>query len=176
MRCGRGSMLAQRDPPAYTVEQCWELVETKLKTGRHSYGCSTELPVLARTYDGSERGLQGRVRDGHVRGVELYPRHSDLLFEKTGALSWRGEVAHANRGDNYPTHALAPLSLWMGINRGEVTVSRFDGLAWILGTRVSGITLANTSARIIRRRRKVSSHEEIRRSLWRIPRSTDCLF
>jgi predicted dehydrogenase len=47
----------------------------------------------------------------------------ELLFEKTGALTWRGEVAHQYRGDNYPTHALAPLSLWMGINRGDRLMS-----------------------------------------------------
>ena len=117
-----GKHVGSETPPAYTVEQCWELVETKLKTGRYymlleNYPYSREhMMVLNMAYKGAFGTL--------TYGESSYIHDTrDLLFEKTGALSWRGEVAHANRGDNYPTHALAPLSLWMGINRGDRLVS-----------------------------------------------------
>jgi len=38
---------------------------------------------------------------------------------QAGSLSWRGEIARTYRGDVYPTHGLGPVSLWMGINRGD---------------------------------------------------------
>jgi hypothetical protein len=42
-----------------------------------------------------------------------------LAYEAGGTLSWRGQVARNHRGDVYPTHGLGPVSLWMGINRGD---------------------------------------------------------
>jgi hypothetical protein len=48
----------------------------------------------------------------------------DLLFNRAGALTWRGEHFARRNGNLYPTHPIGPVAQWMNINRGD----RFDYL------------------------------------------------
>lgn len=47
----------------------------------------------------------------------------NYLFDAAGKLTWRGEMARDLIGNLYPTHALGPVSQWLGINRGDRMVS-----------------------------------------------------
>ena len=57
----------------------------------------------------------------HVVGMlyEYFSVLTEVAYENDGKLAWRGEIARQYRGDVYPTHGLGPVSLWMGINRGD---------------------------------------------------------
>ena len=113
-----GKHVGSETPVAYTLDECWALVEAKEKTGRHfmllenyPYG-RTRMMVLNMAHTGAF----GEVTYGE--GAYIHDTRN-LAYEKDGSLSWRGEIARKYRGDVYPTHGMGPVSLWMGINRGD---------------------------------------------------------
>lgn len=113
-----GKHVATETPAAYTIDECWALVETKEKTGRRymlleNYPWSrTRMMIL----NIAHRGGFGELTYGE--GSYIHDTRY-LAYEAGGTLSWRGQVARNHRGDVYPTHGLGPVSLWMGINRGD---------------------------------------------------------
>jgi predicted dehydrogenase len=117
-----GKHVASETPPIYTIEEAWELVETKEKTGRR-YMLLENYPY-ARTrmmiLNMAHRGAFGDVTYGEASYIH---DTRNLAYEKDGSLSWRGRIAKTVRGDVYPTHALGPVSLWMGIHRGDCFAS-----------------------------------------------------
>ncbi|MCC6862117.1 MAG: Gfo/Idh/MocA family oxidoreductase [Bryobacterales bacterium] len=113
-----GKHVGSETPPAYTLDECWQLVETREKTGRHymlleNYPYARPRLMILHM---AHRGAFGEVTYGESSYIH---DTRELSYEADGSLSWRGEIAHRHRGDVYPTHALAPVSLWMGINRGD---------------------------------------------------------
>lgn len=122
-----GKHVGSETPVAYSIEECWALVEAKEKTGRHfmlleNYPWArTRMMIL----NMSHRGVLGEV----TYGENSYIHDTRYLaYKKDGTLDWRGEIARTHRGDVYPTHGLGPVSLWMGINRGDryVTMVSMD--------------------------------------------------
>jgi predicted dehydrogenase len=113
-----GKHVGSETPVAYTLEECWALVETKEATGRRfmlleNYPWArTRMMVLNMAH----LGALGELTYGE--GCYIHDTRN-LAYEKDGSLSWRGEIARTHRGDVYPTHGLGPVSLWMGINRGD---------------------------------------------------------
>jgi predicted dehydrogenase len=113
-----GKHVGSETPSAYTIEECWALVEAKEKTGRRymlleNYPYSrTRMMVLSMAH----RGVMGDITYGESSYIH---DTRNLAYEKDGSLSWRGRIARQHRGDVYPTHALGPVSLWMGIHRGD---------------------------------------------------------
>ncbi len=113
-----GKHVGSETPVAYTLEECWALVEAKEKTGRRfmlleNYPFSrTRMMVLNMAHT----GVFGEATYGE--GCYIHDTRY-LAYEKDGSLSWRGEIARKHRGDVYPTHAMGPVSLWMGVNRGD---------------------------------------------------------
>ena len=113
-----GRHVGSETPVAYTLEECWALVEAKEKTGRlfmllENYPWArTRMMILNMAHT----GVFGEVTYGE--GSYIHDTRN-LAYEKDGTLAWRGEIARKYRGDVYPTHGLAPVSLWMGINRGD---------------------------------------------------------
>jgi len=117
-----GKHVGSETPAAYTVEECWALVETKEKTGRRY--------MLLENYPYSRtRMMVLNMARSSVFGEVTYGESSyihdtrELAYEKDGSLSWRGQLARRHRGDIYPTHGLGPVSLWLGINRGDRLLS-----------------------------------------------------
>jgi hypothetical protein len=110
-------------PAAFTIEDCWKLVDTSEKTRRHClmmenccYGYN-ELMVLNMI----RAGLFGDLLYGE--GAYLHDLRR-LLFEDRSEGLWR-RFPHTRRNGNlYPTHGLGPVANYMGINRGD----RFDYL------------------------------------------------
>ena len=111
-------------PAAVTLDECWELVETQERTGRHCmmlenvcYG-REELMVL----NMCRRGLFGELTHGEAAYIhDLREQMNDL---ERGTGSWRTPEQTTRNGNLYPTHGLGPIAQYMDINRGD----RFDYL------------------------------------------------
>src|SRR5579862_7793965 len=108
-------------PAAFTIEDCWKLVDTSEKTRRHClmlenccYG-ENELMVLNMI----RAGLFGDLLYGE--GAYLHDLRR-LLFEDKSEGLWRRVPHTKHNGNLYPTHGLGPVANYMGINRGD----RFD--------------------------------------------------
>jgi hypothetical protein len=108
-------------PAAFSIEDCWKLVDTSEKTRRHClmmenccYG-ETELMVLNMI----RAGLFGDLLYGE--GAYLHDLRR-LLFEDKSEGLWRRLPHTKLNGNLYPTHGLGPVANYMGVNRGD----RFD--------------------------------------------------
>jgi hypothetical protein len=115
MKCGKH--VAIEVPGAFTVDECWELVETSEKTRRHCMQlencCYGESEMLA--FNLVHKGLLGEIshgegayihdlRDANYRGYWNY---------------WRLRHNAVHGGNQYPTHGLGPICLDMDVNRGD---------------------------------------------------------
>jgi hypothetical protein len=107
---------------AFTVEDCWKMVETSEKRKVHCmqlenciYG---EIEML--TFNLVRQGLLGEVmhaegaynHDGRHMANDIFPAYQ----------YWRYDWYREHAGNPYPTHGLVPLCLTMDVNRGD----RFD--------------------------------------------------
>ncbi len=129
MKCGKH--VAIEVPSAFTVDECWELVETSEKTKRHCMQlencCYGESEMLA--FNLVHKGLLGEITHGegaYIHDLRSY-NYADWDDAKGGGGYWnfwrlRHNAVHG--GNQYPTHGLGPICLDMDINRGD----RFDYL------------------------------------------------
>jgi predicted dehydrogenase len=110
-------------PAAYTLADCWNLVQTSERTQRHC------LIMENCCYDYDELMVLNMVRAGLlgelVHGECAYNHDlREILFETRDEGLWRRRH-HTLRDSNlYPTHGLGPVANFMNINRGD----RFDYL------------------------------------------------
>jgi len=117
-----GKHVASEVPGAYTVQQCRDLVKTKERTGKRYMLCENYI------YTRERMMVWNMVRKG-VFGDPFYAECSyihdcrHLRFNSDGSLTWRGELKKKMFGNLYPTHALGPVSKWLGIHRGDRMVS-----------------------------------------------------
>lgn len=116
-----GKHVGTEVPAAYTMEDCWKLVDTSEKMRRHC------LIMENCCYDYSEMMILNMVRAGLLGEVvhgECAYNHDlrEILFENANEGLWRRRH-HTLRDSNlYPTHGLGPVAKYMDINRGD----RFD--------------------------------------------------
>ena len=118
-------------PSAFTVEDCWALVETSERTKMHCMQlencCYGEAEMLALNLVRS--GVLGEVV--HGEGAYIHDLR-DLCyadwapdFSKYGYYDyWRLRWNVEHKGNQYDTHGLGPVCEYMNINRGD----RFDYL------------------------------------------------
>jgi hypothetical protein len=110
-------------PAAYTIDECWKLVETSERTRRHC------LLMENCCYGYNELLVLGMVRDGvfgdvFAGGAGYNHDLRAILFENRDEGLWR-RAAHTRHNANlYPTHGLGPVAMYMNVNRGD----RFDYL------------------------------------------------
>jgi hypothetical protein len=114
-------------PAAYTLEDCWKLVETAEKTERHcmmmenvNYG-RDELMVL----NMCRLGVLGDLLHGEAAYIHELRGQMNQVERGTG--SWRTPHYMTRNGNLYPTHGLGPVSHYMNINRGD----RYDYMSSI---------------------------------------------
>lgn len=113
-----GKHAATEVPAAYTIEDCWKLVDMSEKTRRHcimmencSYGYN-ELLILNMV----RAGAFGEIKHG---GAAYNHDLREILFENRDEGLWR-RAHHTLRNANlYPTHGLGPIAAMMNINRGD---------------------------------------------------------
>ncbi len=115
-------------PAAYTLEDCWRLVETAEAREKHcvmmenvNYG-RWEMMVFHMV----RRGIFGEIL--HGEGGYLHDLRA-IKFADAGEGLWRREHSKTRNGNLYPTHGLGPIANCMDINRGD----RFDYLVSMSG-------------------------------------------
>lgn len=144
-----GKDIAMEVGGAYTVEQCWDLVNTAERTGRQvmflencCYG-KRELMVLNMV----QKGIFGEIV--HCAGGYMHDLREEIAF---GVEKRHYRLRnYLNRNcENYPTHELGPIAKVLGINRGNrmlsltSTSSKASGLhEYILENKSDDKTLIN---------------------------------
>ena len=110
-------------PAAYTIDDCWKLVEFAERYQKHcvmmencNYG-RWEMMV----FNMVRQGLFGEIL--HGAGGYLHDLRG-VKFEDANEGLWRRAHAMVRNGNLYPTHGLGPVANCMDINRGD----RFDYL------------------------------------------------
>ncbi len=110
-------------PAAYTIEDCWKLVDASERTRRHCVimeNCCYDYDELL-VLNMIRAGLLGELIHG-----ECAYNHDlrEILFETKDEGLWRRRH-HTLRDSNlYPTHGLGPMANYLNINRGD----KFDYL------------------------------------------------
>jgi predicted dehydrogenase len=133
MSCSKHA--ATEVPAAYTIEDCWKLVETSENTGKYC------MMMENCNYDRVEMMILNMVKKGmfgellHAEGGYLHDLR-DVKHDMEGEGRWRRAHSMKRNGDLYPTHGLGPLMQCLDINRGN----SFDYLVSV-GTKVRGLHL-----------------------------------
>jgi predicted dehydrogenase len=113
-----GKHVASEVPAGFELEELWELVRTKEATGRRYMLLENYAYTRANLMmlDLVRSGLLGDpyyAECGYIHDCRF------MLFRPDGSLDWWGEWAARNHGSDYPTHALGPVSKWLGLNEGD---------------------------------------------------------
>ena len=113
-----GKHTATEVPAAYTLEDCWALVESAEKYQKHcimmencNYG-RMEMMV----FNMVRQGLFGEIL--HCEGAYLHDLRS-IKFSAEGEGLWRRAHSMKRNGNLYPTHGLGPVANCLDINRGD---------------------------------------------------------
>ena len=112
-------------PAAFTVDECWSLVETAERTGRYCMQlencCYGEIEMLALNL--AREGKLGDVIHGegaYLHDLRSYNYNSpdddaEWHYRDYWRLKWNAE----HKGNQYCTHGLGPICQAMGVNRGD---------------------------------------------------------
>jgi len=113
-----GKHAASEVPLAYTVDDCWALVEAAEKHRKHCVmmeNCNYDrLEMLGLNL--ARKGLLGELLHGEC-GYNHDLR--EIKFSTEGEGLWRRAHATKRNGNLYPTHGLGPIAEAMGITRGN---------------------------------------------------------
>lgn len=116
-----GSHAATEVPIAYTVEDCWALVEHAEKYKKHCVmmeNCNYDRPEMM-VFHMARLGLFGEIL--HAECGYLHDLR-EIKFEDRDEGLWRRAHAMLRDANLYTTHGLGPVANVMDINRGD----RFD--------------------------------------------------
>lgn len=132
-----GKHVALEVPAAYTLKDCWELVNTAEKTRRHCMmleNCCYDFFELA-TLNMAREGLLGEII--HAECAYIHDLRW-LKFDKEKGYQgmWRLKHSINHTGSLYPTHGIGPVAQIMNINRGD----KFEFLT-SMSTNQFGMTL-----------------------------------
>ena len=115
----KGKHVALEVPSAYTVEDCWKLVNTSEETQKN---CMMLENVC---YGAEELWILNMVKNG-VFGTLTYGEAAYIHNLRTGYLfsdayynKWRIRHHVARDGNLYTTHGLGPVAQYMDIDRGD---------------------------------------------------------
>ncbi len=125
-----GKHAAIEVPSAMYLDECWALVETAERTGRHCMQlencCYGEIEMLSLNL--ARQGAFGEIM--HGEGAYIHDlRDLNYLDPAKGGYQdyWRLKWNTAHEGNPYATHGLVPVMQAMNINRGD----RFDYLTCV---------------------------------------------
>lgn len=122
-------------PCCTTLDEAWELVETCESTGvplmmLENVCYFRDVMMVLNMVQHSLFGEMLHCEAGYQHDVRY------VKFDDQGNLRWRGEQSVTRNGNLYPTHAIGPVSWWLGINRGD----RFTRLV-SMSTKSRGLNL-----------------------------------
>ena len=113
-----GKHAATEVPAAYTLDDCWALVEAAERYQKHcimmencNYG---RMEMLC--FNMVRQGLLGEIV--HAEGGYMHDLRA-IKFEDRDEGLWRRAHAMERNGNFYPTHGLGPVANCMDINRGD---------------------------------------------------------
>jgi hypothetical protein len=113
-----GKHAATEVPAAYTIDDCWAMVEAAERTQKHcimmencNYG---RMEMLC--FHLVKMGLLGEIV--HGAGGYLHDLRG-IKFADSGEGLWRRAHSMQRDGNLYPTHGLGPVANCMDINRGD---------------------------------------------------------
>ncbi len=115
----QGRHVATEVPAAYTLSECWELIETAEKTRRHCImmeNCcfnGEELFVLNMI----ERGVFGDIT--HTEGAYIHDLRAHMFDQEYYQGQWRLQHHIERDGNFYTTHGLGPIGFYLNIGRGD---------------------------------------------------------
>ena len=113
-----GKHAATEVPAAYTVDDCWALVEAAEKYRKHCVmmeNCNYDRPEMM-VFNMARQGLLGEIL--HAECGYLHDLRA-IKFEDRNEGLWRRAHALVRDGNFYPTHGLGPVANVMDINRGD---------------------------------------------------------
>lgn len=123
-----GKHAATEVPAAYTLEDCWRLVEVAEARSKHCVmmeNCNYDRMEMM-VYNVVKQGLFGEIV--HAEGGYLHDLR-EIKFEDRNEGLWRRAWSMKVNGNLYPTHGLGPVANCMDINRGD----RFDYMVSMSG-------------------------------------------
>ena len=139
-----GKHVAIEVPSAMFLDECWALVETSERTGRHCMQlencCYGEVEML--TLNLVRQGKLGELV--HGEGAYIHDLRSlNFLDPAQGGYQdyWRLRWNTAHDGNPYPTHGLLPIMQAMNVNRGD----RLDYLTCVASAPVGMDAYAKTT-------------------------------
>lgn len=113
-----GKHAATEVPAAMFLEDCWALVETAEKFGKHCQMmencCYDRIELM--TLHMVRRGVLGEIL--HAEAGYLHDLRG-VKFSSEGEGLWRRAWSQKLNGNLYPTHGLGPVAQCMNINRGD---------------------------------------------------------
>jgi predicted dehydrogenase len=113
-----GSHAATEVPAAYTLEDCWKLVEVAEAREKHCVmmeNCNYDRPEMM-VFHMARLGLFGEIL--HAECGYLHDLRA-IKFEDAHEGLWRRWHATQRNANLYPTHGLGPVANVMDINRGD---------------------------------------------------------
>ncbi len=113
-----GKHVGSEVPAGFSIEELWQLVETKEATGRRYMLLENYIYTRPNmmVYNMARQGVFGETyyaECAYIHDCRF------MLFKQDGSLDWWGEWASRNYGHDYPTHGLGPVSKWLGLNEGD---------------------------------------------------------
>jgi len=111
-----GKYAATEVPAGYTLEECWDLVNTHEQTGVPCMMLENwsfrrdNLAVLNMI----RRGLLGKIV--HCHCAHSHDCIDHWFFDSTGKDRWPARYLIEHNRDQYPTHQMGPVISWMDIN------------------------------------------------------------
>lgn len=113
-----GKHVASEVPAGFEIDELWELVKTKEQTGKRYMLLENYLYMqdILMVWNMIQQGLLG---DPYYAECAYLHDCRFMLFKQDGSLDWWGEWASKFYGHDYPTHAMGPVSKWMGLNEGD---------------------------------------------------------
>ena len=106
-------------PIAYTIEDCWKIIETAERTRKHC------MMMENCNYNEEELWVLNMIQEGvfgditHAEGAYLHDLRALMLHDTYYEGQWRlHEHAHRN-GNFYTTHGLGPIAFYLEIGRGD---------------------------------------------------------
>ena len=130
-----GKHVAIEVPAAFSIEDCWKLVDTSERTQRHCMmleNCCYDFFELT-SLNMAQHGLFGEVL--HTEGAYI---HNLEPFWNAYADNWRLEFNQSHGGDVYPTHGFGPCCQVLNIHRGD----KMEYLTSMSTKSVNGLKLA----------------------------------
>lgn len=115
----QGKHVACEVPIAYSMDDCWKIVQTAEQTKQHCImleNCcynEEELFVLNMI----ENGVFGDI--SHTEGAYLHDLRAHMLSDTYYQGQWRLKHHIERDGNFYTTHGLGPISFYLNIGRGD---------------------------------------------------------